>query len=339
MKKIALLQEPSFLWDLHFVFYLRFNYKTVFKEPITDEKTEGLAEFCKNTLYRFGDFPEELAIFFKNFEGERRTFISDTYLKRFARNFADEYNVDYLQKELTDYDGVIKNMISFYLEEMEDEELELCLMSKERLFGHIKRSSLLMEEKINLYEFVMCPIEYIITLQRTLIEKRAILNDFYKENYRKIVDAYDQIAVNKLNSIMNISENVPLNGYVSYCLIDRFHFDLAINSQSYLYILGNEYEHALEKADRTARSSVESFCYAFCEKNRVDILRLIRERGEVTCKDLERYFHFSGSTAYHHISLLSRAGILKTRNEGKAIFYSINKEYVRQMRKSFDEFL
>ena len=33
MNKVVLLQEPSFLCDLYYVFYLRFNFKATFKEP------------------------------------------------------------------------------------------------------------------------------------------------------------------------------------------------------------------------------------------------------------------------------------------------------------------
>ena len=122
-------------------------------------------------------------------------------------------------------------------------------------------------------------------------------------------------------------------------MIDSFHFDLAINSNAYLYVLGNKYDYALEKSDKTMQADVENFCYAFGEKNRIDILRLLKEREEATCKDLERQFHFSGSTAYHHISILSQTGIVKTRSQGKTIFYSINKKYIRQMLKCFDEFI
>ena len=340
MKKVVLLQEPSFLWDLYFVFYLRFNFKTLFKEPFSDERTEKFATFCKNTLMRFGDVPKDLAIFFKISEGSNSTFICDKYLKRFEKNFVNEYNVDFLQQELVDHDKVIKNMISFYLDGIGSDELEECLNSKEKLFEYIKSSRLSMEEKINLYEFFMTPVQYILTLQRTLIEKRTILTDFYKENYRNIINAYDQAAITDLNNKMNITnETIELDGYVSYCLIDSFHFDLAVNSNAYLYILGNKYEHALEKSDKIAQSDVENFCYAFGEKNRIDILRLLKEHEEVTCKDLERHFHFSGSTAYHHISILSRTGIVKTRSEGKTIFYSINKDHMRQMLKCFDEFI
>ena len=340
MKKVVLLQEPSFLWDLYFVFYLRFNFKTLFKEPFSDERTEKFATFCKNTLMRFGDFPKDLAIFFKISEGGNSTFICDKYLKSFEKKFVDEYNVDFLQQELSDHNEVIKRMVSFYLDGISADELEECLNSKEKLFEHIKKSRLSMEEKINLYEFFISPMQYIIALQRTLIEKRAILADFYREHYRSILDVYDQAAITDLNNKMNIANDmVGLDGYVSYCLIDIFHFDLAVNSDAYLYILGNKYEHALEKSDKIAQSDVENFCYAFGEKNRIDILRLLKEREEVTCKDLERHFHFSGSTAYHHISILSRTGIVKTRSQGKTIFYSINKDYMRQMLKCFDEFI
>ena len=340
MKKIVLLQEPSFLRDLYFVFCLRFNFKALFKEPFSDEKTEDFAIFCKNTLLRFGDVPKDLAIFFKISEGSNSTFICDKYLKRFEKNFVNEYNVDFLQQELIDHDKVIKNMISFYLDGISADELEECLNSKEKLFEHIKKSRLSMEEKINLYEFFISPMQYIIALQRTLIEKRAILADFYREHYRSILDVYDQAAITDLNNKMNIANDmVGLDSYVSYCLIDIFHFDLAVNSDAYLYILGNKYDYALKKSDKIAQSDIENFCYAFGEKNRIDILRLLKEREEVTCKDLEHHFHFSGSTAYHHISILSRTGIVKTRSEGKTIFYSINKDHMRQMLKCFDEFI
>ena len=340
MKKVVLLQEPSFLWDLYFVFYLRFNFKTIFKEPFSDEKTGNFATFCKNTLPRFGDFHKDLEIFFKISEGSNSTFICDKYLKCFEKNFANEYNVDFLQQELVDHDKVIKNMVSFCLDGIDAYQVEECLNSKEKLFDYIKKSSLSTKEKINLYEFFMNPMQYITILQRSLMEKRALLSDYYREHYRKIINAYDQVAITELNNKMNIANDVVgLEGYVSYCLIDNHHFDLVVNPNAYLYILGNKYEYALEKSDKITKSDVENFCYAFGEKNRIDILRLLKEREEVTCKDLERHFHFSGSTAYHHISILSRAGIVKTRSEGKTIFYSINRDHLRQMIKCFDEFI
>ena len=60
---------------------------------------------------------------------------------------------------------------------------------------------------------------------------------------------------------------------------------------------------------------LEDMCGALSETSRIQILKLLLEREELTCKDLEKIFNFSGSTAYHHITLLSKSGAVKIRTE------------------------
>ena len=72
-------------------------------------------------------------------------------------------------------------------------------------------------------------------------------------------------------------------------------------------------------------------CGVLSETSRIEILKLLLERKEVTCKDLERIFNFSGSTAYHHLSLLTKIGAINVRNEKKIIYYSLNKKYFDNM--------
>jgi len=79
-------------------------------------------------------------------------------------------------------------------------------------------------------------------------------------------------------------------------------------------------------------------CSALGETSRVEILNLLLEQKEVTCKDLEKFFKFSGSTAYHHISLLTKVGAVKVRNEGKTIYYSLNKKYFNMLREQLKVF-
>lgn len=79
-------------------------------------------------------------------------------------------------------------------------------------------------------------------------------------------------------------------------------------------------------------------CSALSETSRVQILELLSVRDEVTCKDLEKVFNFSGSTAYHHITLLTRVGAVKIRNVGKTIYYSLNRKYFDTMRNALEKF-
>ena len=95
-----------------------------------------------------------------------------------------------------------------------------------------------------------------------------------------------------------------------------------------LYILGYDYLSVLDFVKEQNKDvDLQGLGNALCEESRVKILLLLLEQKEVTCKDLERLFSFSGSTAYHHMTMMVRIGLIKTRNEGKTIFYSLNRKY------------
>lgn len=320
MKNISLLQEPGFLWDLYYMFFLRFNLDAL--SSATPEEDGELA-YCKDMVKRFGDIPEDLYVFFRRSGENNSTLIYECYLKKSQKCSIDRYNVEYLQHRLVNWSEVIRNTISFYFDDVAQKELDKYASSKELLFDRIKNSDYSSEYKIKLYEFFVNPEHYIRLLQRVLVDKISLLNDYYKECYRKIMDAYDPV---QLSSFAESTDNEEMEVYVSYCIVDHKHFEHIYDSDKCLYILGTDYEKGMGGDSRAVeRSALENFCYALSESNRVDILNLLLEKGEVTCKDLERFFDFSGSTAYHHIALMSRMGVVETRNKGKTIYYSINK--------------
>ena len=93
-------------------------------------------------------------------------------------------------------------------------------------------------------------------------------------------------------------------------------------------LLGCDYVSAIGwSSDKLEDIKLDEFVNSIGDISRAKILWFIHERGEATCKDLEKEFDFSGSTAYHHITLMTRVGVLKTRNEGKTVYYSINRGY------------
>lgn len=335
MKKYLLHQESGFLCDLYFVFYLKFNYQMVFQNNSNYNKALESTGLYKEIQLRFGEIPEDLYVFFHSIGMPNHTFLQHCYLKEYEHDFIKKYNIEYLQQDLADYDQVIKNVICFYFKGISDYELAECLNSKEVLFERIKSSKYSIEEKLKLYEFFVNPINYILLLRRTLTSKQSLLNEYYQERYKKIIDAYDPTVLDMLNErganggFGNIQDR--RQGYVSYCLLDRLHFNFIPNVDDCLYILGDQYKYSMDMSENNSDSCLERFCSALCEKNRVDILNLLLKRNEVTCKELERIFDFSGSTAYHHISIMSKAGIVKTRNQGKVIFYSINRNFVNEV--------
>lgn len=335
MRKYLLHQESGFLCDLYFIFYLSFNYQTFLQNNAKYDKVVKSTELYKEIQIRFGDIPQDLYIFFHSLGIYNYTFLERCYLKKYEDNFVEKYNTEYLQQDLCDYDQVVRNMISFYFKELNSCELEECFYSKELLFAHIKESNYSTEEKIKLYEFFANPISYILLFKRTLTEKQFLLYEYYQEHYKNIIDAYDPAILDMLNEKMgsNAENDVQdgCQGYVSYCLVDCFHFDFISNADAYLYVLGQKYEQSFGTPRKNSEFCLENFCRALCDKNRVKIFNLLRERKELTSKDLERFFDFSGSTAYHHISLMSKAGLLKTRNEGKVVFYSVDRDFINEV--------
>jgi DNA-binding transcriptional ArsR family regulator len=65
----------------------------------------------------------------------------------------------------------------------------------------------------------------------------------------------------------------------------------------------------------------------------------LKKNKEMFAQDIERHFYLEQSTTSHHLNLLKRAGITKSRKEGRKIFYSIDEVQFSQLWKSFETVL
>ena len=166
------------------------------------------------------------------------------------------------------------------------------------------------------------------------MEKDAILSEYYKNNYQIILDIYNNTTydelINQLGYIrdLNFVNKDGENLYTSYCLLNKYVVAVHCLKIGVASLLGCDYISLIDRKNKIKNPNLGDFCFGLCEESRVKILQFLFERGESTCKDLEKEFTFSGSTAYHHITIMTRLGLVKTRNEGKTIFYSVNNIYV-----------
>ena len=63
---------------------------------------------------------------------------------------------------------------------------------------------------------------------------------------------------------------------------------------------------------------------ALSNQDRIDIVKLLKEKKEMFAQDIEKRFYLEQSTTSHHLNVLRRAGITKARKEGRKVFYSID---------------
>ena len=106
-----------------------------------------------------------------------------------------------------------------------------------------------------------------------------------------------------------------------------------------LVILGADYVDLFRYlAVQNQNPDLGSFGNAISEPNRVAILELMLQREEVTIKDLEQEFRLTGTNAYYHLSLMIKAGMIKTRNRGRTVLYSINKRYFQVLCDALERY-
>lgn len=333
MNKIQLLKEPGYIYDLNFIFCLKFNTQLYIDALPNDDNKEESVKYFKEILTRFDDIPNDLYVFFHTIE-IGRAFLPSFYFNPYKELFPSTYNFKYLQEELSDHNKLIRNLIKFYFHEFDNETVEQCASSLNQVFSAVKNSDYSEEEKNKLYEFFIDPSRYIQLLQYELMQKEFMLSEHYKDNYQKIIDLYNQTTFESLHRDLKDFRDINIEDgseivYISYCLLNKFCISVWFLENGFMPLLGCDYMSILGYAKDISRDpELYSFGTALCEESRVKILNFLIEREEVTCKDLEKEFSFSGSTAYHHINIMTKAGLVKTRNEGKTILYSLNRRYI-----------
>lgn len=64
---------------------------------------------------------------------------------------------------------------------------------------------------------------------------------------------------------------------------------------------------------------------------RLEILRSIIDKPEVSCQQLSPRFDLAQPTMSHHFNKLVKAGVLLNRRQGTLWMYSINEAFVRDL--------
>ena len=75
---------------------------------------------------------------------------------------------------------------------------------------------------------------------------------------------------------------------------------------------------------------------AFCDENRIKILKLLRSGEKCACKLLEE-INVTQPTLSHHMKILCDSEIVVGRKEGKWTHYSISEKGVKQAKECLDQ--
>ena len=72
-------------------------------------------------------------------------------------------------------------------------------------------------------------------------------------------------------------------------------------------------------------------------KLRQRIINLLEENNEMTVTDIYIKLRLEQSVASQHLAILRRAGVASTERQGKYIYYSLDKERLKQINRLVEE--
>ncbi|WP_269524356.1 ArsR/SmtB family transcription factor [Coraliomargarita parva] len=91
-------------------------------------------------------------------------------------------------------------------------------------------------------------------------------------------------------------------------------------------------KHTLFSDDQVA---LAAFAAALAHPARIAIITLLQECGEACCGDIVNALPLAQPTVSQHLKAMDKAGLLKSRQSGPKVYYSLNCENVRSFCHSF----
>lgn len=345
MRPFKFIKGPGYVYDLFYVFVLYFNRKTLFNTDVNANNSEFDTTFLNQIIQSFSPISDELELFF-HLREDGRSFMTIHYFKPYQSYFSTEYNFQYLMQELLDHNRLIEKLIQFYFPQMNPDDITNAKNSIHTMSRHIDSSEYEESIKRKLYSFLINPEPIIQKLTYELMSKELLLSQYYEKNYQQIVEMQGDFDFDMLAQGMKEFRNIDFlkdessEILVTTCLLNKNCICVFVHSENTTILLGYNWKQSFHYYySQKKLPNLKEFGDVITEQNRVDILNLLVERKEITIKDIEKILNFSGSTAYYHLMMMLRYNIVKSRNQGRTVFYSLNEQYFESIIEVLSKYL
>ncbi len=338
MKNVKFITEPGYVYDLLFLFVLHFNKDYFLTNMINYDQSAEDTDYLNRVYMEHESIPEELLPFFYIKDGAK-CFMTVNYFDPFEPLFTTTFSLASIQDALRDYDEVVSRLLRFYFRGTDEKTLDGNKTSITDISRLIKESGYSDRVKSSLYGFFIDPIPTIQKLSYELMAKDVLLSQQYEKNFRKLSDLQQQFDIDEIVENLKKCDGSRCNldsfdtVHATFCLVNKSCIKEYVSKNQFLFMLGIDYSVTFDfLISQSSAPELDTFGNALAEKNRVEILELIRRKGEITIRDIEQELGFTGTNAYYHLSLMIKANMVNTRNQGRTVLYSINKRYFDAVR-------
>lgn len=333
MRKVSFLKEPGYVYDLFDLFRVWFKKRENMTQSMAGQDVEELRDYA-GLMMDCMPIADELLVFFYE-KDNKKTFMTEYYFEPYIGEFLSEkYDLSVVLKLLADYKQVVCNVYKFFFEEERKTRTDNFEESLVDISNLIKKSSYSGEVKSMLYAFFIDPNSFVQKLTHELLTKEDIMAQKYKLAHLDLLNLQNGFDYEELATGLTEIDNQEIdlacidNMYISFCLYNKNLLCSCGVDKVKCLLLGADYKNYIRcLVESNSRVKLDMFGAAISEKNRVDILNYILQVGETNIKDTEQKLKFTSANAYYHLKMLLKIGMLKSRNKGGTVLYSVNRDY------------
>lgn len=328
MKMLRVEKNPGFLYDLFNLFVLYFNQTDFVRMNKNPNLAEQDVKFFEEVLQQTERFPEELGLFFRMRGGERCFLLTKYFYD--GRHMKSDLEPAVFPAAFSDRDEMVRDVAEFYFGRNKQfpaygDSGFLQVVGKE-----LRALAVDAELKNSLYAFFVDPDAVLKMLAAAWKTGEETVSRLHKEARAVLSREKEELSCGVLQNALREHEgrsfSLPEDQKVSFCVLTRNLIlrTMGADNDAIILLGVNFGEYVNFLSSRNSGPELEMFGMALGEKNRLHILDLILERGEVTVAEMKEELTLSHTNAYYHLTMLQRAGVLKCRTSGRVIYYSIN---------------
>lgn len=338
------VREPGYIYDLFFVYALHFNRDTLLNDIINHNNATAEKQYFTSVLELFEPIPEELYLFF-HMKDRSRTFMTRYYFYAYESELFCNFGFLTVMNALGNYEQVKRNLLQFYFSNLDDNAMNECINSLQTVCMQIASSEYDDKLKCSLFAFFTDPTSVMLKLLHSLQTVEIKLSQYYEKNYKKLMDVQSTLEIEHLQTSFSHITNHKVDFdnretiFYSLCLGLKNCIRTIYIDEDLFMLLGWDYEKRI--ADLRAQSEsfeLDILGTALSEPNRVELFKMMHANGEITIKDIEQSMQISGTNAYYHLMLMLKANIVQTRNKGRTVHYSINKNQMDSISRFFSQY-
>ncbi len=338
MGNITFSKEPGMLYDLGFLFVLYFNKQYCLENFTNPAKASTDTVYFNTLLNKFSPIEDDFRIFFELPE-KKNSFISTYYLDPHIRDcFAGTFSFKNLQQMLVNDNEVAHNLAEFYFKDRAEEIFENGTPNLKKIDFVLQDSALKPSIRVGLYSFFIEPKVVLRKLVYALVTKYVELEMLYKEHENQLKRLRENFEIKKAAELLKNGKQQSFDilycndFWVSFSLVCKNFITADFFEKTVALVFGFDYLDILAYLIQQNKSpDFELFGSAISEPNRIKILNYLLEEKEAPIKLIEQEFNLTGTNAYYHLSLMIKSGIVKTRNSGRTVLYSVNTAYFRAL--------